>query len=215
MSSKTFVADALEQHKCNATIDMVNDSVKIALLADFAPTYSAWAASTTYSEGDIVIPTTRNGRRYRATTSGVSASSEPIWPTTDGETVVDNEVTFEEYGGELADNEFFNDVSGNELADGDGYTAGGKALSGKVISALSNDPAVTMFDMADVTWSDLNKTIRLAWIYVAGDTPGSNDYTLGYMLLDDTPGDVTVSGVNFTIGFDDQGVFHFGRKVNV
>jgi len=59
---------------------------------------SAWAASTVYSVGDVRKPTTANGYAYRVkeiSGSGTSASAEPTWPTTFGNTVVDNEVTWE------------------------------------------------------------------------------------------------------------------------
>lgn len=55
----------------------------------------SWAASTAYSLGDIVIPTTPNGFKYKVTTAGTSNSTEPTWPTSIGGSVVDNTVTWE------------------------------------------------------------------------------------------------------------------------
>lgn len=59
----------------------------------------AWAASTAYVVGDVRIPTTENGFRYRVKSiggGGLSGASEPTWPTSGiGSTVVDNEVTWE------------------------------------------------------------------------------------------------------------------------
>lgn len=43
---------------------------------------TAWAQSTLYAEGDIVIPGTENGFTYRCTSAGTSAATHPIWPTT-------------------------------------------------------------------------------------------------------------------------------------
>lgn len=60
-----------------------------------APT--AWQASTAYAVGDFVAPTTGNGHYYRCTAAGTSGSSEPTWPT-DGTTVTDGGVTWEDYG---------------------------------------------------------------------------------------------------------------------
>jgi len=50
----------------------------------------AWVASTAYSLGDYVLPTTPNGYYYKCTTAGTSDSSEPTWPATIGDTVNDN-----------------------------------------------------------------------------------------------------------------------------
>lgn len=60
-------------------------------------TPSAWAASTSYSLLDRVIPTSPNGFYYQAISisgTGLSGSSEPTWPTKINETKVDNEVTW-------------------------------------------------------------------------------------------------------------------------
>ncbi len=53
-----------------------------------------WAATTAYTTGRIVRPTTGNGFLYRSTGAGSSAASEPTWPTTIGATVVDSGVTW-------------------------------------------------------------------------------------------------------------------------
>ena len=55
---------------------------------------TAWAASTAYALGDIVVPTTSNGFWYECTTAGTSNASEPSWPTTEGGTVNDNTATW-------------------------------------------------------------------------------------------------------------------------
>jgi len=56
---------------------------------------SDWAASTAYSLGDIVIPTTENGHYYECTTAGTSNGTEPVtWDTTPGGTTSDNTVTW-------------------------------------------------------------------------------------------------------------------------
>lgn len=49
-----------------------------------------WAATTAKSLDNEVIPfTTQNGYTYRCTTAGTTGSSEPTWPTTIGNTVLD------------------------------------------------------------------------------------------------------------------------------
>ena len=58
--------------------------------------YSAWAASNSYSVGDIVRASTlqASGLVFRCTTAGTSDSSEPAWATTLGNTVTDNTVVW-------------------------------------------------------------------------------------------------------------------------
>lgn len=211
MSAVQFIVDRFKTNLAQSNIDLVNKTIKAALCTTFSPNYSAWASDTAYVVGDIVVPTVRNGRRYRIVTNGTSGSSEPAWPTGSGDTVVDNEITWEEYGGEHADNEFFNDVSGNELADGDGYTVGGATLGGKGINWYSEDPMATVWEANDTTWTALNKTIRTAWLYVAGDTPGTNDYVISYILLDDEPADVTLNGVDFALKWNADGILKLDR----
>lgn len=54
-----------------------------------------WEASTSYSLGQLIEPTTPNTYKYRCTTAGTSDSSEPSWPTSGiGSTVVDNDVVW-------------------------------------------------------------------------------------------------------------------------
>lgn len=50
-----------------------------------------WVANTVYAQGDFIVPTTPNGYKYICTTGGTShATVEPTWPTTMGNSVVDN-----------------------------------------------------------------------------------------------------------------------------
>lgn len=59
---------------------------------------TAWAASTAYAVGDIVIPTVANGHLYMCVVAGTSAASQPTWPTVSGQTVADNTATWAEIG---------------------------------------------------------------------------------------------------------------------
>src|SRR5215212_4884348 len=68
-----------------------------------------WVAATTYYLGEFVRPTSANGRVYRATATssgnglnGAShATTQPTWPTTSSGTVVDNQITWTEWGSDL------------------------------------------------------------------------------------------------------------------
>lgn len=42
---------------------------------------ATWAASTAYSYGAVVVPTARNGHRYRAIYPGTSGATQPTWGT--------------------------------------------------------------------------------------------------------------------------------------
>lgn len=59
---------------------------------------TTWAASTAYTVGDVVRPTTGNGHLYRCVVAGTSGTTEPTWPTAGGQTVVDSGATWAEVG---------------------------------------------------------------------------------------------------------------------
>ncbi len=52
--------------------------------------------SHAYAVGDMVRPTTRNGRTYRCSTAGTSGGSEPTWGTSNGGTTSDGTVVWTE-----------------------------------------------------------------------------------------------------------------------
>jgi hypothetical protein len=79
-----------------------------------------WQASTEYSEGDYILPTTPNDHVYKCTTAGTSGESEPTWTTTAGDTNSDGTAVWTEVG--------VNKLSGTLMAmdnyyqfDGDDY----------------------------------------------------------------------------------------------
>jgi len=70
-------------------------SKDFAGLDALVPVHSDWAVSTAKVLGDYVVPTTFNGWRYECTVAGTTDDdTEPTWPTTEGETVVDATVTW-------------------------------------------------------------------------------------------------------------------------
>lgn len=52
-----------------------------------------WASSTAFPLGIHVMPTAGNGFEYEVTVAGTMASSEPAWPTTEGELIISGTVT--------------------------------------------------------------------------------------------------------------------------
>lgn len=68
----------------------------------FEPAYHPmWESGHTYIVGDIVVPTTRNGHKYRVTTAGISGVAEPPFPTNSNEAVSNGAVTFTENGADV------------------------------------------------------------------------------------------------------------------
>lgn len=63
--------------------------------------YPVWESLHVYVVGDIVTPTTANAHKYRVTTAGTSAASEPTWPTGSGLTVTNGTVVFTENGADV------------------------------------------------------------------------------------------------------------------
>jgi len=205
MASKVFICDVFRQGIMNGMFDLDSDTINLALVTSAqTSSYTAWAASTAYSLGDIRVPNaTRNGHRYRCTVAGTSAASEPTWPTTDGDTVSDDTATWEEYGGDLADVDVWADVSGNEVATGDGYTTGGTALGNLAVTHAGNEG---VWDAADVTWTAFTKTMLYAFFYASKTFGTYTNPVIGYILLDTTMIAVSVSGVDFTITFSASGI---------
>ena len=73
-----------------AVLDVTDVSGEITL--GFTP--PIWEATTVYGLGQKVVPTTLNGYVYEVTVAGTSDSGEPTWPTTLGNTVTDDSVTW-------------------------------------------------------------------------------------------------------------------------
>ena len=53
-----------------------------------------WQANLSVPAGSFIRPTSDNGFVYYAKTGGLTGTSEPTWPTQNGQSVVDNEVTW-------------------------------------------------------------------------------------------------------------------------
>lgn len=78
------------QNALYVAVEYANGNIRHHYLSD----PGAWAATTAYSLGAFRRPTTPNGFIYEVTTAGTSASAQPSWPTTVGNTVGDGTVTW-------------------------------------------------------------------------------------------------------------------------
>ena len=58
-------------------------TTSVPITSTFVPAFAAWAATTNYITGDIIVPTTQPATPIYLTClqSGISGSSEPAWPT--------------------------------------------------------------------------------------------------------------------------------------
>ena len=122
------------------------------------------------------------------------------------------------YTPDLDAHTIWGDVSANEVATGDGYTTGGATLSSVT---LTRSGALITFDAADITWSNLTKTFRYGVLYIVGtktDPEGGADIVnplYAYVLWDDTPADITVTGTDWTAQWSALGISVFGPKADI
>lgn len=86
-----------------------------------------------------------------------------------------------------------------------GYTQGGEALTGVTLT-LTDSPSQVTLDADDVTWSALTATFRAAILYAEKSLSPIENPLIAYILLDTTPADIVVSGVDYTIQWSSSGI---------
>jgi len=100
--------------------------------------------------------------------------------------------------------DYFDDVQSYEVS-GDGYTAGGQALSNKSVTQdNTNDRGV--FDADDVTWSNSTITARGAVLYKDTGTASSSPLICYF----DFGEDKSSNNGDFTIQWDADGILYIG-----
>lgn len=128
------MAKSIHDDVLDAALDKIATADEISVCSAQPTTYyeakdpSAWQASTAYSLGDAVRPTTRNGYAYECTVAGTSGGSEPTWPTTPGNTVVDGTVTWTCRNNYALAND---PVVGGDFVKANGDTSGRKVTVGQ------------------------------------------------------------------------------------
>ena len=109
-------------------------------------------------------------------------------------------------------NEVWSDVSANEIAAGNGYSAGGGALTGV---SLTQTSGTVKFTASAVVWTAAGGSIP-AWrrgvVYYAGTLNGKVDPIVGHFLGDSTPADVpaTTDGNTLTVTPHASGILSAG-----
>jgi hypothetical protein len=78
--TKLQAVEKLKQ-MCQADVfPVLSNEVLVELIDEFTRS-TTWTASTLYYYGNVVQPTSRNGRYYRCIVPGTSSSTEPNFPT--------------------------------------------------------------------------------------------------------------------------------------
>lgn len=100
-----------------------------------------------------------------------------------------------------AGNEVWGDVSANEIAAGNGYTAGGIALSGV---SLTQAGGTVKFNSGAAQWTATGGSIpawHYGYIYAVGTFNGKVNPIVGHFLGDSTPADIpaTTAGNTLTV----------------
>jgi hypothetical protein len=105
----------------------------------------------------------------------------------------------------------FADVT-NQLSTANGYTSGGQALTSMTWTRAA---AIATFDAADTIWAASGGSIVARWavLRVVGTLDTLVDPLIGYVLLDDTPADVTTTAGNtLTLAWNASGIFRITRS---
>ena len=87
------------------------------------------------------------------------------------------------------------DVSAHEIT-GTGYTAGGRELGAPTVAT---DATGATWTAAPTTWPGATFTARWAVLYAVGTFGGDTNPLALAVLLDETPGDISVADTTFSI----------------
>lgn len=210
MTTEVALYDAVNKYFHDGTIDLDTDTIMVALLtAAYNPlpaVPTTWTAYAQQAKGSFLQI---SGIYYEATTPGIAGFVSPNFPTIRGSTVTDGSVVWTCWGrSPPSPHTVFADISATQLPTALGYTAGGAALTGKLITYAGRQGKFT----ADpVAWSGASfTTARYAAMYRAGVVNGVTDPLICYVLLDNTPADIVIlTATAFTIAWNTAGIFTF------
>ncbi len=201
MATTKWTFDNALKQLCTGSFPLLTAPIKCALLASTIPRpYSTWQTAAAYRVGDVIVPPTDNGHRYRCVLNHTSGT-EPDWDTTQNRIT---DALWQEYGGALCSLNTWSQISTHEVAPGDGYTTGGVTLTDpRSLAEIRTIDGVTRYGARLVAepaeWVGLTKTFRYLVAYLDGTYGGLAKPLLFYSLLDDTPADVTSEGFTLRI----------------
>ncbi len=128
-----------------------------------------WEASTAYTSGEIVNPTSGSTtQRWRCTTPGTSGATEPSWPaspTAGTTTQADGTATWTYEGIELAGDVTIREASANATI---ATIEAGETSVGEDISA--NEPTTFIIEQPNILWYPIPDESYTAWM-LAGELP--------------------------------------------
>jgi len=179
----SFTKTAAGAWNCNITIPN----------SDLTPP-AAWQASTAYSVGQMISPSSANGHFYQCTVAGTSAATAPAsWPT-DGSSFTDGTVTWQDMGTQstIATEALTFDSSGK-------LTTPTGDISGITASGLADGAANLTFQ-----WDLYNSAGTPQLTQVAGSSTTSSTSQDGF-------GSGTLTGYNIGSDGTINGTFSNGR----
>lgn len=114
-----------------------------------------WTASHAYTAGEYVIPTpsAETGLWYKCTSPGTSGATEPTWPTTEGQAVIDGGVTWQAIAaGTEAPPFVIGEVDGNPVVaiNGDLY-ADGTVVARMVAAGAITADKINVIDLSAIS----------------------------------------------------------------
>jgi len=131
-----------------------------------------WLIDTTYVAGDIVHPPTNNQKVYECTVGGTSGSVEPGWGTVEGETFIDNTVTWKVHNNySLA----YRALTAPEKTKSDDATTGGRKLTIAEKMGVVSHAAGVVSHVALIN----STTKQLRYVSTAQTTLGDNQIESG------------------------------------
>jgi hypothetical protein len=97
----------------------------------------------------------------------------------------------------------FGDVSAHEVTAGNGYSAGGSALTNKSVTLSGS---TSKFTADPATWPGLTKTYRFLALYAVKTANGVVNPLVAVILVDNTPADIVITAADYSVQWNANGI---------